>query len=277
MIRKKLGFVKRGIVGFFYNKLEKVPNIPSGVNKFEIGKTVSSNPINCYQINQGNKKVIFISGLHGNEIGTVKLSHNLLKWLYKNREQLNQFTFYITPCLNVDGYNKAVEHPDYFNGGKIGRFNANNVDLNRNFNTPGFKSESVWSSGKDYSEKEKVFCGKYGGSEPETRSLVEFIKNNDIKVAYFFHNAGKDVMGNNSQLSQKLVKLYCQKTGFRYVSDEEWKTMNQTGTAKEWCEINNIAYIEVEGSTRWGTDWEKQREAIIATINKINTYDQNNS
>jgi hypothetical protein len=90
-----------------------------------------------------------------------------------------------------------------------------------------------------------------------------------VKVAYFFHNAGRDVMGNKNELSQNLVKLYSEKTGFRFIPDEEWQKMDQTGTAKEWCEINNIAYIEVESSTRWGSDWKVQKDAIIATLQEI--------
>lgn len=81
-----------------------------------------------------------------------------------------------------------------------------------------------------------------------------------------FHNAGKDVMGNRNELSQKLTKLYCQKTGFRYVSEQNWAALKQTGTAKEWCDINKIAYVEIEGSTRWASDWSKQKKAIESTL-----------
>ncbi|MFH1308408.1 MAG: M14 family metallopeptidase, partial [Patescibacteria group bacterium] len=195
-------------------------------------------------------------------MGTVKLAYSLINWLNGKEELKKTFTFYIIPCLNKEGYSQALNNPDYFNGGKIGRFNDNNVDLNRNFPTPSFKKESIYSFGKNYGEKELVYCGEYGGSEPEIKALINFIKNKNIKVAYFFHNAGKDVMGNKDYLSQKLVKLYSKKAGFRFVSDEEWQKMGQTGTAKEWCEINNVAYIEIEGSNRWGNDWKIQKKAI---------------
>ena len=35
---------------------------------------------------------------------------------------------------------------------------------------------------------------------------------------------------------------------------------------KEWCDLNNIAYIEIEGSTRWGSDWKKQKETPNKSI-----------
>jgi hypothetical protein len=265
-LKKKAGFIVRGAIGFLTNFLEKTIDINDNVKKIEIGKTVKGNSINVYLIGDGEDKVLFVSAIHGNEVGTVKLAYRLIDYLEKRSDLKNRFSFFIIPCLNVDGYNNALRYPDYFNGGNIGRLNTNNVDLNRNFDTPSFQKESVWSYGKNYQEKKKVFCGKWGNSEPEIQALTKFIKNNNIKIVYFFHNAGKDVMGNNNEVSQKLTKIYCQKTGFRYISDDEWKKLKQTGTAKEWCEMNNIAYIEVECSNRWGSDWRRQKEAIISII-----------
>ncbi len=264
--KKKAGYIWRGILGLMINKLEKIPTIDNKIKKIIIGSSVKSVSIDCYEIGKGITKIIFISAIHGNETGTVKLAHYIIDYLEKRNDFKDKFTFYIIPCLNPDGYREALKNPDYFNGGRVGRLNSNKVDLNRNFPTSEFKKESIYSFGKNYQEKEKVYCGEYGGSEPEIRALVDFVKNKNIKAAYFFHNTGKDVMGNKNELSQKLVKLYSQKTGFRFVSDEEWQKMEQTGTAKEWCEINSIAYVEVEGSSRWGNDWKKQKDAIRATF-----------
>ena len=282
IIRKKLGFFKRGILGFFQNKMEKFvphsnahPNTlqfphtnihtlphPPELNLFEIGRSVKNKPIRCFQIGSGKTKLLYAFGIHGNEVGTVKLAGHFLKWINEHLNELNKITLFIVPCLNPDGFSLALQNPDYFSGGKIGRLNANNVDLNRNFATKTFQKESVWY----FSEKIKVYCGEHGNSEPETKALTGFIEKNDIKILFMFHNAGKEVMGNKNTLSQKLTKLFCEKSGFHYVSDEDWAKLNQTGTAKEWCDEKNIAYIEVEGSARWGSDWKNQKEAIISVM-----------
>ncbi len=73
-------------------------------------------------------------------------------------------------------------------------------------------------------------------------------------------------MGNNNKLSQALVRDFVDKTGYRYVDDEEWRCFNQTGTIKRWCENHDVAYVEVESSTRWGSDWQNQKDAIISAI-----------
>ncbi len=269
-IKKKIGHILRGLKGIYENNFENFPEILPSVNRFILGHSVKEKEIGCYKIGNGLQKIIFISAIHGNEVGTVKLAHQLINWLTtENKGFKEKFTIFIIPCLNPDGYNLAKEHPDYFKGGRIGRFNTNNVDLNRNFETPNFKTESVWSFGKNYTEKEKVFCGNKPNSEPEIKALTDFIIKQGIKVFFIFHNAGKDVMGNNIPLSQELVKIYGKETSFRIVKDGEWQEMSQTGTAKEWCELNNIVYIEVEGSIRWGSDWYIQKPAIIKVLEKI--------
>lgn len=266
MLKKKLGGIKRGGLGFLQNHFSRAVDIPAGVSITEIGKSVDGRPLECFRIGNGPNKILYAAGIHGNEVGTVKLAYHLLDWLDKNKACWRDFTFFVIPCLNPDGYALARENPDYFNGGKVGRFNAHSVDLNRNFDTPSFQNKSVWGFGKNYAESVEVDCGTAGNSEPETRALTEFILNNNIRILFMFHNAGGDVMGNNNPLSQKLTHIYAQKTGFHYVSEEDWAKLQQSGTAKEWCDLQNIAYIEIEGSTRYGADWGRQRAAIEATI-----------
>lgn len=270
-IKNRLGVIKRGIFGIIQDNLEKIPSPLESIHKFKIGESRKSQPIYCYQLGKGNCKLLFVSAIHGNEVGTVKLAYHLINWAYRNMEKLKESTLFIIPCLNPDGYASALKNPDYFHGGQIGRFNSNDVDLNRNFDTPSFQSRSVWSFGKNFKENIPVFCGDKGNPEPEIAALTKFIIDNRIKVLFIFHNAGREVMGNNNTLSQKLIEIYSQKTGFKCVKDKDWQKLGQTGTAKEWCELNDVAYVETESSTRWGSDWKKQKEAIMSAIFTINT------
>lgn len=174
-IKRKLGYIKRGVHGYWQNKIDKFAPVPNGFVSFEIGKSVKGAEIRCFKIGNGKQKLLHVFGIHGNEIGTVKLGHRFLKWASENVNKINNFTLYIVPCLNPDGLNLARKQPDYFAGGKTGRLNANNVDLNRNFETKSFQKESVWNFGKNFSEQSKVYCGERGNSEPETKALTSFI------------------------------------------------------------------------------------------------------
>ncbi|MDD2870390.1 MAG: M14 family zinc carboxypeptidase [Candidatus Gracilibacteria bacterium] len=268
-ILKNIGKIKRFIIGFFLDKTDKLIDISKISEKILVGKSIKGKDLNCFKIGNGNKKVLYVSGIHGNEVGTVKLAHKLINFFNTNISKYIDYTFFIISCLNIDGYDKAIKNPDYFNGGKVGRFNSNEVDLNRNFPTKTFTQKSIRSFGKNYSQNVEVFCGKEGNSETETKALTEFIKSSDIKILFVFHNAGKDVLGNSTELSQKISKLYSEKTGFKLLTQDYWKTLKQTGTAKEWCDENDITYLEIEGTTRYGSDWNIQKNAIIESLKLI--------
>lgn len=265
-VRRTIGAIRRGLIGWHHNRRDQVPNIGETVDRQVIGRSVDDREIICYQIGQGPESVIFYSGIHGNEVGTVKLAHHLIEWLDTHKDQLKGLTFYVIPCLNPDGYATARQQPDYWRGGRIGRFNAHGIDLNRNFKTPSFQSHTHWSHGRNYQEVTEVFAGDRPQSEPETQALVELVQKSQPVAVVAFHSAGADVMGNAVPLSQQLTQRFSGASGYRVCDQAEWKDLAQTGTAKEWTELQNIAYLEVEAKTRWGSDWENQREGLEAVL-----------
>jgi predicted deacylase len=263
-----LGKIKRAIFGFLINNFEKV-SLDTKIEKILIGKTAQNREIVCYLFGNGNKKLLFLSAIHGNEVGTIKLNYRLLNYLSK--ESSPGYKFYFIPCLNKDGYEVAKHNPDYLNGGNQGRVNSNGVDLNRNFDTKSFKSKARWHFGYGYSDSRDIFAGKEAASENETKSLMKFVKQEKISTIICFHNVGKDVMGSKDAKSQKLAQAFNRKSAFRLILENEWKSFGQTGTLKEWCEENSITYLEVEGTNRWGSDWNIQKEAILEVLKEIST------
>lgn len=261
--------LKRGVFGFFQNQTEKLIEINPEIKLLKIGQSIRGEDIECCQINEGYLKLIFMSAIHGNEIGTVKLSHHLINWLFENRKKYKKFTFYIIPCLNPDGYCLALRNPDYFGGGRTGRLNAHKVDLNRNFDTLTFKSQASWTHGKDYAKKTQVFAGPHANSEPEIRTLTKFIKDKKPMVILSFHNAGKDVVGNKLELAQHLAKKFSKVSGYRFISVKEWTEFGQTGSSFEWCTINQIPILEIEAGNRWRSDWPRHKEAIEVLLKEI--------
>lgn len=268
-LKNRLGIFKRGILGIIQNNFEKSPNISKEIKKYSIGKSAGGSEINLFEIEGGPKKMLLIGGTHGNEVGTVRLTENITGWLYANKENFQGLSFYVIQCLNPDGFSLAKEKPNYFGGGKIGRFNGNKVDLNRNFPMPSFRSESFWYRGKNYEESEKVYCGSSGGSESETQALIKFIHDKEIKIIYSFHNIGGDVISNSNSFAKEIAKIYAEYSGFRPLGPECNYNRDFSGWMGEWCDLQDIAYIEIEGSSRWGSDWKKQRKAIEASLKYI--------
>jgi len=266
-MRKALGKLKRGLIGIVHTVFEQTPKPPETPPHI-LGQSVEGRDIVAYQLGRGPKKVLFVSGMHGNEVGTVKLAYHLIQFFKKPLE----FTLYIVPCLNPDGHALALKHPNFLNDGRTGRFNAHGVDLNRNFPTKSFQPSSHWTHGKNYQELTAVFGGETGGSEPEIKALTNFIRKEKIGVYFGFHSAGRDVMGNNLPLAQELAHTFYMATAYRFSPPEEWLALKQTGTTKEWCEEQNIAYVEIEASVRWGSDWRNQKPGISACLELLKRH-----
>lgn len=272
-MKQQIGRLKRATIGYWQDRLQKPLAAHPQATHQTLGRSVQDREINYYRIGSGRQAVLFVGGIHGNEVGTVKLVYQLLNYLTEQQANYPTFTFHLIPCLNPDGYALARQSPDYWNGGRIGRFNANNVDLNRNFPTASFQSESVWTHGKNYQEKTVVFCGAKGGSEPETQALLRLVKQEKISTYFAFHTAARDVMGNETPLGQELAALFSQATGYRLSLPEEWHGLEQTGTAKEWSDEQGLAYLEIEATTRWGSDWQSQEAGIISCLECLkNSY-----
>lgn len=111
-----------------YITLENIRPILASYNKGElldIGKSVEGKSIYSYQIGSGKTKILMWSQMHGNESTTTKALFDFLNLLNSEDEIvqifLNAFTFYCIPMLNPDGATKYT------------RVNANEIDLNRDF------------------------------------------------------------------------------------------------------------------------------------------------
>lgn len=250
--------------------LETAPLISQDIPKVVIGKTRQGRAIHAFHFGTGPTTIVFGSGIHGNEVGTVKLAHHLIRWLATNYNRFPNLSIFIIPTINPDGFALAQQSPDYADGGRLGRFNAQQVDLNRNFPTPSFQKYSVWNRGKEYSETAKVYCGEAGGSEPEIQAIVQLCTKISPALLMFFHSVGPDITINTVANSDNYAKIVAQHTGYPIYSDAAWKQLGQTGTAKEWTELLNVSFLEIELSTRYGSHWTKLKPALSDCLNTLN-------
>ncbi|NBL65208.1 peptidase M14 [Flavobacterium sp. NST-5] len=89
------------------------------------GISVEKKPIFLYQKGKGRIKILIWSQMHGNESTTTKAVIDLINFLESGEPEairfLKRFSFYIFPMLNPDGAEKYT------------RVNANQIDLNRDF------------------------------------------------------------------------------------------------------------------------------------------------
>lgn len=124
-------------------------------------------------------KILIISGQHGFEKASIYGLFYFLKDLVTNWEDnptleyiRNHVAIKVIPCANPYG----IDNNTYWN--------ANGVNLNRNYDTPG------WTlTGEPYTSS---YGGATAGSEPETQIICDFIENNnDALILMDFHTNGQ--------------------------------------------------------------------------------------
>ncbi len=116
-----------------------------------MGHSVQKRPIKIIVIGKGPDVIFLMASIHGNEGAGTPLLYRLIKYLEKYPDQYSDKKIILMPVANPDGLYAGS------------RYNANGVDLNRNFATP------------DYPES----GGKYGYAplcEPETYTIYRVIQ-----------------------------------------------------------------------------------------------------
>ncbi len=109
-------------------------------------------------------RVLLLGGIHGDELTAVSI---VFDWMQRlDTEKFQQFEWRVLPCLNPDG---LLANP-------ATRVNANGVDLNRNFPTLDWKSDALNYWTVKTRKDPRRYPGTKALSEPESRGLLEMIK-----------------------------------------------------------------------------------------------------
>ncbi len=149
-----------------------------------IGRTAEQRLMRAYSIGTGSRQVIIFGGIHGGyEWNTIVLVRGLRDYLKSNPDLIPEnVRLRIIPEMNVDGLHmvtdgRPISEIDIASRNTIpGRFNANGVDLNRNWGTGDWQPESYWGA-------RKVDAGDRPFSEPETHTQIELDRNLDGLMA----------------------------------------------------------------------------------------------
>lgn len=104
-------------------------------------------------------RVLLLGGIHGDELTAGAIVFQWMQWLQTPAAQ--GIHWHIAPVVNPDGLLAA----------KPQRVNANGVDLNRNFPTPGWERDAKHYWTKTTGSDPRRFPGQSPLSEPESRWL----------------------------------------------------------------------------------------------------------
>jgi Zinc carboxypeptidase len=166
---------------------------PDNVELIEYGKSVNGRPLLALRLhlNDGVKRPggMVAANIHGEEwIGNraaMAIAHRVVngiliddQWII---EVLSKMDIYVLPCLNPDGYETTSQSKGKAPFNEM-RQNANSVDLNRNFPIPRGAKQ------KPENKKSVNNPGSAPLSEPETKSVVDFVLERDIIAAVDYHS-----------------------------------------------------------------------------------------
>jgi len=265
-------------VTLFYQKkpekvAEQVPEVKITLeSRSVIGKSVEGRDIEEYTFGNGINHLIFVGGIHGGyEWNTVVLAYRFLDYLKADPSIVPENTkVTIIPSLNPDGVYKIVKKEGRFSVNDVpksantspGRFNANKVDLNRNFDCK-WQPKSTWQN-KTVSAGSKVF------SEPEAVAMRDYITKNKPKVVVFWHSQGDAVFASQCEkgiLPETLtaMDIYAKASGYKAV--KTFDAYVTTGDAESWLAKVGIPSITVELKTHQTVEWEQNSRGIQALLN----------
>lgn len=235
-----------------------------------IGQTVEDRNIDVYTYGNGPTRLLFVGGVHGGyEWNSVLLAYEFIDYLTKNPGAIpDNLTIAIIPSANPDGVFKVVGKTGRFTAAEVtsdtnvlasGRFNANGVDLNRNFDCK-WQPKSTWQS-------KTVSAGTAAFSEPESRAIENFISNFRPNAAIFWHSQSNAVYASqceNGILPETLaiMNAYSEATGYPAV--KTFDAYTTTGAADDWLASQNIPAITVELKSHNAIEWDRNLAGIKA-------------
>jgi len=233
-----------------------------------LGLSVEGRDIESYTFGSGDTHLLFVGGIHGGyEWNSVLLAYNVMDYLTENPSSIpDNITVTIIPSANPDGVYKVVGKEGRFSaldvpseGTEAGRFNANGVDLNRNFDCK-WQPESTWRGNM-------VSAGSGVFSEPEARAIQNFVDENDPRAVVFWHSQANAVYASeceNGILPEtiKIMNTYAEAAG--YPSVDTFDAYEITGDSEGWLASIGIPAITVELSTHNSIEWNKNLQGVKA-------------
>jgi hypothetical protein len=227
--------------------LVAVPTTPvsaqasAGVTTFSVGTSVQGRSIDGLRIGSGPRSLVLVGAIHGNEGNSHVLVNDLAAYFSSIQHLFPpDLSLYIIPALNPDGLNSNS------------RYNANGVDLNRNWDTPNWQPDTSDASGRVAGGG-----GPHPFSEPETAAMAGWLlamreQSSQLRVI-FYHSAYPPyglVLGGS--VGAPFTPAYADVVGYGKPSPSRpgWSAYPVTGVAPGWCGDNGIGCFEVELPSR---------------------------
>jgi len=238
-----------------------------------IGTSVEGRDITAYHFGDGDKEVLLVGGIHGGySWNTSLLAYEMMSYFESSTSTVPEgVRVTVIPVLNPDGLYKVLGTADKFTQAQAGaitgdtvagRFNANTVDLNRNFDCD-WQAEGTWQS-------KKVSGGSEAFSEPESAALRDYVEAHNPAAAAVYYSAAGGVYASNCHSgilpeTTTLTKLYSDAS--KYPAHQNFDFYDITGDMVNWLAKENIPAISVLLTNHTDIELDKNKAGIKALLN----------
>jgi murein peptide amidase A len=236
--------------------------LPYGPRPSIIGFSVGGRPIEAYTFGNGEKQYLIVAGIHGGYEGnTIALANELITYILDNPDVVPaDTTLYIIRDMNPDAEARSDDED--------GRVNNHGVDLNRNFPSDNWTAD--WDRDGCWVLRPTT-GGDYGGSEPETRAVMNFIASHRIRALISYHSAALGIFPGGdpwTPASRRLAGALGKATGYSYPPVDTG--CKYTGTLADWAVENGAsAAVDMELSTHKSTDFPNNLKALEVLLNFV--------
>ncbi len=237
-----------------------------------IGKSAGGRDLIAYHYGAGAKEILFVGGIHGGyEWNTVLVAYQAMEYLKANPSVIpSGIKVTVIPVLNPDGLSKVVGTSGMFSKTDVtasqaiqvaGRFNANNVDLNRNFDCD-WQAQGVWQD-KTVSGGASVF------SEPESQAIKTYVETRNPVAALVWYSSAGGVFASNCHAgvlpeTRTIMNAFSKASG--YPAYDAFDFYKITGDMVNWLAKKGIPAISVLLTTHEDTEWSKNQAGIDAFL-----------
>ncbi len=252
---------------------EVEPVVQEPQSQSVLGTSAGGHTIDAYHFGVGDTELLFIGGIHGGySWNTSLVAYELIDHLSENVDALPEnIRITVVPMLNPDGIDRVVGDVGRFSASDIpqgadtvpGRFNANNVDLNRNFDCQ-WQPEGTWQT-------RSVSGGSVPFSEPESVAIRNYVNQHNPAAAVVWYSAAGGVFASNCgdgvlPETTELTNLFAQASGYRAYNEFDFYEI--TGDMVNWMAREGIPAISVLLTDHRAVEWDKNRAGIEAMIER---------